>query len=69
MGWLLDFWRLGKTKNEVLQREFVEDEICEILKENTKGLMIRIGKRTGKGSGFRTSGSTGVGPVIEPVTS
>jgi hypothetical protein len=39
MGWLLDFWRLGKTKNEVLQRELVEDEICEILKENTKGLI------------------------------
>ena len=33
------------------------------------GFKNRTGERTGKGSGSRTSGPTGVGPVVEPVTS
>ena len=33
------------------------------------GFKNRTGKRTGKGSGSRTTGPTGVGPVVEPVTS
>ena len=35
----------------------------------THGFKNRTGERTGKGSGSRTSGPTGVGPVVEPVTS
>jgi hypothetical protein len=33
------------------------------------GFKNRTGERAGKGSGSRTSGPTGVGPVVEPVTS
>jgi hypothetical protein len=36
---------------------------------NIHGFKNRTGERTGKGSGSRTSGPTGVGPVVEPVTS
>ena len=35
----------------------------------THGFKNRTGERTGKESGSRTSGPTGVGPVVEPVTS
>jgi hypothetical protein len=33
------------------------------------GFKNRTGKRTGKESGSRITGPTGVGPVVEPVTS
>jgi hypothetical protein len=33
------------------------------------GFKNRTGERTGKESGSRTSGPTGVGPMVEPVTS
>jgi hypothetical protein len=34
-----------------------------------QGFKNRTGERTGKGSGYRISGPTGVGPVVEPVMS
>ena len=44
-------------------------QIVDINVQKLHGFKNRTGERTGKGSGSRTSGPTGVGPVVELVTS
>jgi hypothetical protein len=47
----------------------IVDKKEQELRRHTHGFKNRTGEITGKGSGSRTSGPTGVGPVVEPVTS
>ena len=44
-------------------------EEVNVVDDLENGFKNRTGEKTGNESGSRTSGPTGVGPVVEPVTS